>query len=175
MRTSARLSYYPAQPLALAGGDQGGLVLDRVVIVAEYDEVVRSPVAGVPDPLGRRAEGFRQTPEARGLHALQSFSARRILLPVLRAKGDLTFDHVLPRSRGGITSWENVVAACSPCNLRKGNKTLRQAGLSVRKPAKCASPAPRRCRQHGRRFPPNHLHRKLARLPLLGCRARSLT
>ena len=32
------------------------------------------------------------------------------------AKGDLTFDHVLPRSKGGITSWENVVAACSPCN-----------------------------------------------------------
>jgi 5-methylcytosine-specific restriction endonuclease McrA len=72
------------------------------------------------------------------------------------AKGDLTFDHVLPRSRGGITSWENVVAACSPCNLRKGNKTLRQSGLTLRRPPR--QPTAEEMQAHGRRFPPNHLH-----------------
>ena len=35
------------------------------------------------------------------------------------ARDDLTFDHVIPRSKGGRTTWENVVAACAPCNLRK--------------------------------------------------------
>jgi 5-methylcytosine-specific restriction endonuclease McrA len=56
------------------------------------------------------------------------------------AKGDLTFDHVVPRARGGVTSWENVVAACAKCNLRKGARSLRQTG------------------NMGRKFPPNHLH-----------------
>jgi 5-methylcytosine-specific restriction endonuclease McrA len=72
------------------------------------------------------------------------------------AKGDLTFDHVLPRSRGGVTSWENVVAACSPCNLRKGNKTLRQSGLALRRAPR--QPSAEEMQAHGRRFPPNHLH-----------------
>ncbi|MFN7596942.1 MAG: HNH endonuclease, partial [Cereibacter sp.] len=72
------------------------------------------------------------------------------------ARGDLTFDHVLPRSRGGTTSWENVVAACSPCNLRKGSKTLRQSGMRlVRTPHR---PTAEEMQSHGRRFPPNHLH-----------------
>ena len=35
---------------------------------------------------------------------------------------DLTFDHVVPRSKGGRTTWENVVTACSPCNLTKGGR-----------------------------------------------------
>lgn len=38
-------------------------------------------------------------------------------------KSNLTLDHVLPLSKGGKTSWENIVAACGPCNSRKGNKT----------------------------------------------------
>ncbi|MEX7220543.1 HNH endonuclease, partial [Pseudomonas aeruginosa] len=36
---------------------------------------------------------------------------------------DLTFDHVVPRAQGGRTTWENVVTACSPCNLKKGGRT----------------------------------------------------
>jgi 5-methylcytosine-specific restriction endonuclease McrA len=40
---------------------------------------------------------------------------------------DLTFDHVVPRSAGGRTSWENIVTACVPCNARKANRTPREA------------------------------------------------
>ena len=72
------------------------------------------------------------------------------------SKGDLTFDHVVPRARGGITSWENVVAACSRCNLRKGSRSLRQAGLALRKPPR--RPGAEELRNMGRKFPPNHLH-----------------
>ena len=72
------------------------------------------------------------------------------------AKGDLTFDHVLPRSRGGVTSWENVVAACSPCNLRKGSRTLKQSGLHLMRPPR--QPTADEMQAHGRKFPPNHLH-----------------
>ena len=42
---------------------------------------------------------------------------------------DLTFDHVVPRSRGGRTSWDNVVAACTRCNLAKGNQLPRECGM----------------------------------------------
>jgi 5-methylcytosine-specific restriction endonuclease McrA len=38
------------------------------------------------------------------------------------AGGRLTLDHVIPRSRGGDSTWENVVTSCAPCNLRKGNR-----------------------------------------------------
>jgi 5-methylcytosine-specific restriction endonuclease McrA len=72
------------------------------------------------------------------------------------AKGDLTFDHVVPRARGGVTSWENVVAACSRCNLHKGSKSLRQSGLALRKPPR--RPGAEELRNMGRKFPPNHLH-----------------
>lgn len=41
----------------------------------------------------------------------------------------LTLDHVIPRSKGGKHSWDNVVIACSPCNSRKGDRTPAQAGL----------------------------------------------
>ena len=61
-----------------------------------------------------------------------------------------------PRSRGGITSWENVVAACSPCNLRKGSKSLKQSGMGLRRPPR--QPGSEELRNMGRRFPPNHLH-----------------
>lgn len=43
----------------------------------------------------------------------------------------LTVDHVVPRSRGGETTWANVVAACLRCNLQKGNRTLEEAGMAL--------------------------------------------
>jgi 5-methylcytosine-specific restriction endonuclease McrA len=47
--------------------------------------------------------------------------------------GDLTLDHVLPRSRGGTTSWENLVAACRRCNNRKGDRTPEEARMHLRR------------------------------------------
>ncbi len=52
-------------------------------------------------------------------------------------KQDLTIDHVIPRSRGGKTIWENVVTACAPCNLRKANRLPEEASMALRaKPAR---------------------------------------
>ena len=48
---------------------------------------------------------------------------------------DLNIDHVIPRDRGGATTWENVVCSCIPCNTRKGNRTPSEASMRlVRKP-----------------------------------------
>jgi 5-methylcytosine-specific restriction endonuclease McrA len=45
--------------------------------------------------------------------------------------GELTLDHVMPRSRAGETTWENLVACCHPCNNRKGNRTPEEAGMRL--------------------------------------------
>ncbi len=50
-------------------------------------------------------------------------------------KGDnLTLDHVIPRSRGGGDSWENLVTACVRCNVKKGNRTPKEANMELRSP-----------------------------------------
>ena len=43
----------------------------------------------------------------------------------------LSIDHVVPRSRGGLDTWENVTTACLPCNVRKGNRTPREASMPL--------------------------------------------
>ncbi|MFU8812421.1 MAG: HNH endonuclease [Balneolaceae bacterium] len=48
------------------------------------------------------------------------------------SKNDLTLDHVIPRSRNGNDSWENLVTACTKCNVRKGNRTPSEAGMPLR-------------------------------------------
>jgi 5-methylcytosine-specific restriction endonuclease McrA len=69
---------------------------------------------------------------------------------------ELTFDHVIPRSRGGRTSWTNIVTACQACNLQKGNQMPDECGMyPLHEPAQ---PSVFRLQDHGRKFPPNFLH-----------------
>lgn len=50
-------------------------------------------------------------------------------------RADLNLDHVMPRSQGGQTTWENIVCSCIECNRRKGGRTPKQAGMElIRKP-----------------------------------------
>jgi 5-methylcytosine-specific restriction endonuclease McrA len=51
-----------------------------------------------------------------------------------RQTTQLTVDHIIPRYRGGIHSWQNLVAACPPCNRRKGGRTLEEAHMALRHP-----------------------------------------
>ncbi|MDR3724967.1 MAG: HNH endonuclease [Terracidiphilus sp.] len=68
-------------------------------------------------------------------HQTRALSRKNILLRdrntcqycgVVLAPSDLTLDHVLPRSRGGASTWENLVACCHSCNRRKGNRLLSE-------------------------------------------------
>jgi len=136
------------------------LVLSRKaeVLEAAPDRVIRSPSMTLPHPVVIRLVAYVKVPR---------FTARRITRRALFARdantcqycgsgARLTLDHVTPRSRGGTSAWENVVTACAPCNLRKGSKSLRQSGLSLRKPPR--APISEEMRNLGRKFPPNHLH-----------------
>ena len=54
--------------------------------------------------------------------------------------GRLTLDHVVPRSRGGDSVWENVVTSCAPCNLKKGNRLLEEASMELQRPPRPPQP-----------------------------------
>jgi 5-methylcytosine-specific restriction endonuclease McrA len=54
--------------------------------------------------------------------------------------GRLTLDHVVPRSRGGESVWENVVTACAPCNHKKGDRTLEEARMDLLRLPKAPAP-----------------------------------
>ena len=56
------------------------------------------------------------------------------------SSGRLTLDHVVPKSRGGESVWENVVTSCAPCNLRKGNRLPHEVQMEL--PARPRPPAP---------------------------------
>jgi 5-methylcytosine-specific restriction endonuclease McrA len=49
------------------------------------------------------------------------------------SRSNLTVDHVIPRSKGGSSNWENIVASCAPCNRRKGDRLPKQAGMHPRR------------------------------------------
>jgi len=69
-------------------------------------------------------------------------------------KADLTIDHVMPRSRGGRDTWENLVLACVKCNIRKGNRTPDEAHMPLLKePAK-----PKWLPKFGTQVPRESLH-----------------
>jgi 5-methylcytosine-specific restriction endonuclease McrA len=133
--------------------------LERVTIISEYEQSISSPttVINLPSvialkeyvPQNRNPAFTRFNVFLRDRFSCQycgnSFSA-----------SDLTFDHVVPRSKGGRTNWTNVVAACSPCNLRKGNKLPGQCNMHpLLRPS---APNMWQLQENGRAFPPNYLH-----------------
>ncbi len=149
------LSYYP---LSLWPWQEAikAAFLDRVTIVAEYDALVRSPTTAIRIPSVVVLKEFVRPQKRVAFTRFNLFLRDEFRCQYCGRRGDLTFDHVVPRARGGITSWDNVVAACAPCNLRKGSKSLAQAGMHLRRPAR--RPTAAEMRDVGRRFPPNFLH-----------------
>jgi 5-methylcytosine-specific restriction endonuclease McrA len=57
-----------------------------------------------------------------------------------RERGKLTIDHVIPRCKGGSSSWDNIVTSCAPCNRRKGDRLPRQAAMHPRRRPKVPNP-----------------------------------
>ncbi len=149
------LSYYPLSLWSWQDAIKA-VYLDRVSIVAEYDAEVHSPSQSIKIPSVIVLKDYVKPQKRVAFTRFNLFLRDEFQCQYCGSRDNLTFDHVVPRSRGGITSWENVVAACSKCNLKKGARSLRGSGLALRKPPR--APGAEELRNMGRKFPPNHLH-----------------
>jgi 5-methylcytosine-specific restriction endonuclease McrA len=149
------LSYYP---LSLWPWQETikAVFLGRVDVVSTYDQVVHAPnfEMRLPSVVSLRSYVTQDRPPA--FTRFNLFLRDAFTCQYCGRTEDLTFDHMIPRSRGGRTCWENIVTACASCNLAKGGRTPREAGLQPRRPPH--RPTMYELQDHGRRFPPNHLH-----------------
>ena len=132
--------------------------LKRVNVAAEYEEVVRSEKLTLPLPSVIVLKNYVVPTKTVPFTRATLFLRDEFTCQYCGYKGkDLTFDHVVPKSRGGKTRWDNVVAACQSCNLRKAAKTTSQAGFKLKKaPTK---PSPEVLLNKGKKFPPSDMHK----------------
>lgn len=149
------LSYFPLSLWTWQDAVKAAF-LDRVSIIAEYDSKVRSPSCEMAIPSVVVLKDYVRPVKSVAFTRFNLFLRDRFCCQYCGARGELTFDHVVPRCKGGRTTWMNVVASCGPCNLRKGARSLRQAGMSLRRPPH--RPGAEELQNAGRKFPPNHLH-----------------
>lgn len=151
------LSYFP---LSLWPWQEAikAVYLERVNVAAEYDEVVRSEKLTLQLPSVIVLKTYIVPKKTVPFTRSNLFLRDEFTCQYCGCKGkDLTFDHVVPKSRGGKTRWDNVVAACQTCNLRKAAKTASQAGFKLREtPIK---PSPEILLNKGKKFPPSDMHK----------------
>ena len=152
------LSYFP---LSLWSWQETvkAVFLDRVNIVSEYDHAVHSPSFSMRLPSVIALKEYIHLSRRPAFTRFNVFLRDRFDCQYCGGwfpTHELTFDHVVPKSRGGHTSWTNVVTACSVCNLRKANMTVRQAKMYPRQ--KPYQPTTWQLQDNGRAFPPNYLH-----------------
>ena len=149
------LSYYPLSLWSWQDAVKA-VFLDRVQIVAEYDHSVSSPTFSMRLPSVVCLKTYIKPSRYPAFTRFNVFLRDRFECQYCGTGDDLTFDHVVPRSKGGQTTWENVCAACSTCNLRKGNKLPREAEMwPMQRPY---VPTIEDLHRNGRKFPPNYLH-----------------
>ncbi|HBN09775.1 MAG TPA: HNH endonuclease [Cyanobacteria bacterium UBA8530] len=127
------------QPLYTCGVERAItlLYLGKAVSVKDSDALIHSPsvIMRIPKAIRLlvravlRRYSESQKPSHQGI-----FRRDRNTCQYCGKKGQVTVDHVFPRSRGGADTWENLVTACFSCNNRKGNNSPEEAGMPLLHP-----------------------------------------
>lgn len=134
-------------------------------MVASYEDIVRSPSITMNIPSVVVLKDYivpqHKPPFTRfNLYLRDAFECQYCgtygYIPGYREGVVLTLDHVLPKARGGHLTWDNTVAACGPCNVRKACRTPQEANMRLRNKPK--QPSERELKTIARCFPPESLH-----------------
>lgn len=135
------------------------MFLDRVNVLSHYERRIRSPSFELPLPSVVALKEYIPQDRRPPFTRFNVFLRDRFRCQYCGESfptHELTFDHVMPRSRGGRTSWRNVVTACTRCNLRKANLLPHKCGMiPLTRPD---VPTTWQLQEQGRGFPPNYLH-----------------
>src|ERR1700743_2534391 len=130
--------------------------LERVIILEEYDRIVHSPSFEMKLPSVVSLKTYVKPARNPAFTRFNLFLRDRFECQYCGDPEDLTFDHVMPRSRGGRTPWENGGPGGARCNLPKGGRLPSQIGMHPKhRPHR---PTINELRANGRKFPPNYLH-----------------
>ena len=112
------------------------LLKDKAEIVEHAEWELRSESVSLPRPVVIRLVSYVRVPRdthRRKITRRAVFARDRWTCQYCgsRSSSSLTVDHVVPRSKGGPSSWDNIVTSCAPCNRRKGDALLRHAGMHL--------------------------------------------
>ena len=152
------LSYFP---LSLWSWQDAlrAIFRETVVVVSEYERVVRSPTCEIRLPSVLALKEYIPSAQRPAFTRFNVFLRDNWQCQYCGdhyRTQELTFDHIIPRSRGGRTSWMNIVAACQACNIMKGDRIPHECGMfPLNEPRQ---PTIFELQDNGRRFPPNFLH-----------------
>ena len=135
------------------------MFLERVNILSEYDRTVHSTSFEMKLPSVIALKEYVSASRNPAFTRFNVFLRDRFSCQYCSKShptSELTFDHLIPRSKGGRTMWDNVVTACMSCNLRKGHRLPEQCGMHPRR--RPWRPSSYELQENGRAFPPNYLH-----------------
>ena len=111
------------------------LTLHKVEVVEEYDAQIRATSVIIQVPaVVRLRKAFRRHAKPVKFSRVNIYARDAYRCQYCAAKcaiDGLTYDHVIPRSRGGRTTWENIVSCCYTCNARKANRTPAEARMAL--------------------------------------------
>jgi 5-methylcytosine-specific restriction endonuclease McrA len=111
------------------------LTLGKVEVVEEYDREVRTSYLVIKMPaVVRLLRAFRRVKKPVKFSRVNIYGRDGYSCQYCGSKkpiDELTYDHVMPKSRGGRTTWDNIVTACQDCNSRKANRTPVEAGMRL--------------------------------------------
>ena len=150
------LSYYPLSIWCWQDSIKS-VFLDRVSIVSYYDRVIRSPSFSMKLPSVIALKSFVKPQSNPNFTRYNDFLRDKFTCQYCGSNKELTFDHLLPRSKGGKTNWDNVVTACSSCNVQKGGRLFENSGMVLaQRPYR---PSTEDLHKNGKNFPPDYLHK----------------